>query len=31
MGLENFNDINAGDQFEVFEIIELARKLGSSS
>ena len=31
MGLENFNDINAGDQFEVFEIVEVARKLGSSN
>ena len=30
IGLENFNDLNVGDQFEVFEIIEIARKLGSS-
>ena len=30
IGLENFNDINTGDQFEVFEIIEVARKLGAS-
>jgi translation initiation factor IF-2 len=27
MGLENFDDIQVGDQFEVFEIIEVARKL----
>jgi translation initiation factor IF-2 len=27
IGLENFNDVNVGDQFEVFEIIEIARKL----
>jgi translation initiation factor IF-2 len=30
IGLENFNDIIAGDQFEVFEIIEVARKLSAS-
>ncbi|MDR0497101.1 MAG: translation initiation factor IF-2, partial [Treponema sp.] len=30
IGLDNFNDINVGDQFEVFEIVQLARKLGSS-
>ena len=30
IGLENFNDLKAGDQFEVFEIIEVARKLGNS-
>jgi translation initiation factor IF-2 len=27
MGLEGFDDIQVGDQFEVFEIIEVARKL----
>jgi translation initiation factor IF-2 len=27
MGLENFDDIQVGDQFEVFEIVEVARKL----
>jgi translation initiation factor IF-2 len=31
IGLDNFNDLLVGDQFEVFEVIELARKLGSSS
>ena len=31
IGLENFNDINVGDQFEVFEIVEIARKLGAVS
>jgi translation initiation factor IF-2 len=30
IGLENFDDLRVGDQFEVFEIVELARKLGSS-
>jgi translation initiation factor IF-2 len=30
IGLENFDDINVGDQFEVFEMIEVARKLGAS-
>jgi translation initiation factor IF-2 len=28
IGLENFNDIKTGDQFEVFEIREIAKKLG---
>jgi len=27
MGIENFNELKEGDQFEVFEIIEVARKL----
>jgi translation initiation factor IF-2 len=27
MGLENFDDIHEGDQFEVFEVVEVARKL----
>jgi len=27
IGLEGFDDIQTGDQFEVFEIIEVARKL----
>ena len=31
IGLDNFNDLNPGDQFEVFEIIEVARKLGAST
>ena len=31
IGIENFNDINVGDQFEVFEMVEIARKLSSSS
>jgi translation initiation factor IF-2 len=31
IGLEGFNDLNTGDQFEVFEIIEVARKLGDSN
>ena len=31
IGLENHNDINVGDQFEVFEISEIARKLGTVS
>ncbi|MCL2094251.1 MAG: translation initiation factor IF-2 [Treponema sp.] len=30
IGLENYNDINVGDQFEIFEIVEVARKLGDS-
>jgi translation initiation factor IF-2 len=30
IGLENFNDLLEGDQFEVFEIIEVARKLSST-
>jgi len=30
IGLENFNDVHVGDQFEVFEIVHLARKLSSS-
>ena len=30
IGLDSFNDINVGDQFEVFEMIEVARKLGAS-
>jgi translation initiation factor IF-2 len=30
IGLENFDDVREGDIFEVFEIVELARKLGSS-
>jgi translation initiation factor IF-2 len=28
IGLENFDDVRVGDQFEIFEMIELARKLG---
>ena len=28
IGLENFDDVKVGDQFEVFEIVEVARKLG---
>ena len=31
IGLENFDDIKAGDQFEAYEIVEVARKLGSST
>ena len=31
IGLENFDDLKMGDQFEVFEMIEVARKLSSSS
>ena len=27
IGIENFDDIRQGDQFEVFEIVEIARKL----
>jgi translation initiation factor IF-2 len=30
IGLENFDGIQTGDQLEVFEIVEVARKLGSS-
>ncbi|MCL2319083.1 MAG: translation initiation factor IF-2 [Treponema sp.] len=30
MGIDNFNDVQVGDQFEVFEIIEVARKLSST-
>ena len=29
IGLEGFDDVQVGDQFEVFEMIEVARKLGS--
>jgi translation initiation factor IF-2 len=31
IGLENFNDLRVGDQFEVFEIREIAKKLGEPS
>ena len=31
IGLENFNDLNVGDQFEVFEVVEIARKLGAAT
>jgi len=31
IGLEGFDDIKIGDQFEVFEMVEVARKLSSSS
>jgi len=27
MSLKNFSDINEGDQFEVFEVLEVARSL----
>jgi translation initiation factor IF-2 len=27
MSLKNFNDIKEGDQFEVFEVVEVARSL----
>jgi translation initiation factor IF-2 len=30
IGLENFDDIKTGDQFEVIEIVEVARKLSST-
>lgn len=30
IGLENFNDVRVGDQFEVIEFVEVARKLGES-
>ena len=30
IGLEGFDNVQVGDQFEVFEVIEIARKLGSS-
>ena len=30
IGLENFNDVRVGDQFEVIEFVEVARKLGDS-
>ena len=30
IGLENFNDVRVGDQFEVIEFVEIARKLGES-
>jgi Translation initiation factor 2 (IF-2; GTPase) len=30
IGLEGFDDIQVGDQFEVIEIVEVARKLSSS-
>jgi translation initiation factor IF-2 len=28
IGIENFEDVHDGDQFEIFEVIEVARKLG---
>ncbi|TCW61378.1 translation initiation factor IF-2 [Treponema sp. J25] len=31
IGLENFNDIQVGDQFEVFEVVQVARKLGQEN
>ncbi|MFP4362438.1 MAG: translation initiation factor IF-2 [Spirochaetia bacterium] len=31
VGIENYNDIKVGDQFEVFEIREIAKKLGGDS
>ncbi|MCL1814995.1 MAG: translation initiation factor IF-2 [Treponema sp.] len=31
LGIENFDDIQITDQFEIFEIVEVARKLASSS
>jgi translation initiation factor IF-2 len=30
LGLDNFDDIRVGDQLEVFEVVEVARKLGSN-
>ena len=30
IGLEGFDDIQVGDQLEVIEIVEVARKLGAS-
>jgi translation initiation factor IF-2 len=30
IGLDGFDDIKTGDQFEVIEIVEIARKLSSS-
>ncbi len=30
IGLDGFDDVQVGDQYEVFEIIEIARKLGSA-
>ncbi|MCL2066362.1 MAG: translation initiation factor IF-2 [Treponema sp.] len=29
IGLEGFDDVQAGDQFEVIEVVQIARKLGS--
>jgi translation initiation factor IF-2 len=31
IGLEGFDDVKVGDQFEVFEMIEIARKLSAST
>ena len=31
IGIDSYDDIRTGDQFEVFEIVQLARKLGSST
>ena len=31
LGIENFDNIESGDQLEVFEIVEIARKLSSSA
>jgi translation initiation factor IF-2 len=30
IGLENFEDLKVGDQLEIFEVIEIARKLSST-
>ena len=30
LGIENYQDIKVGDQIEVFEIREMAKKLGDS-
>jgi len=31
IGLEDYDDVKVGDQFEVFEMVEIARKLSASS
>ena len=30
MGLENWQDIQVGDKLEIFEIVEVAKKLGKT-
>jgi translation initiation factor IF-2 len=31
LGIDNFDDVHVGDQLEIFEIIEVARKLSGVS
>ena len=31
LGIEDFDDVRVGDQLEVFEMVEVARKLSSAA